>query len=83
MNVWMLAAAALLFGLIPLGWVIMRRPPIDGLAALELASPIVVAILLLLCEVVSRPEFADLAMALAILSLGGGLVFVRFLERWV
>jgi multisubunit Na+/H+ antiporter MnhF subunit len=82
-NGWLAAATALLFALPPLGWVIWRHPPIDGLAAMELASPIVVTILLLLCEGVSRPEFADLALALAILSFGGGLVFARFLERWV
>ena len=40
-------------------------------------------VLLLLCEGVSRPEFADLALALSILSFGGGLVYARFLERWV
>ena len=83
MNGWLAAATALLFALPPLGWVIWRCTPIDGLAALELSTPIVVGILLLLCEGVSRPEFADLALALSILSFGGGLVYARFLERWV
>ncbi len=83
MNVWLAAATALFCSLVPLMWVVGRRAPIDGLAALELASPIVGAALILLCEGVSRPEFADLALALTIMSFGGSLVFARFLERWV
>lgn len=83
MNGWLAAATALLFALPPLGWVVWRRAPIDGLAALELASAIVTGCLLLLCEGVSRPEFSDLALALAVLSFGGSLVYARFLERWV
>jgi multicomponent Na+:H+ antiporter subunit F len=82
-NGWLAAATALLFALPPLGWVVWAKAPIDGLAALELAAPIVTGCLLLLCEGVSRPEFADLALALAILSFGGSLVYARFLERWV
>ena len=42
MNGWMAAAVALLCGLPGRGWVIWKHPPIDGLAALELASSIVV-----------------------------------------
>ena len=83
MNLWLAAATALLCSLAPLFWVIARGAPIDGLAAVELMSPIVVSTLLLLCEGVGRPEFADLALALAIMSFGGSLVYARFLERWV
>jgi multicomponent Na+:H+ antiporter subunit F len=82
-NGWLYAASALTLGLAPLIWLIWKQPPIDGLAAFQLASSIVTGILVLLCEGVSRPEFADLALALPLLSLGGSLVFARFLERWV
>ena len=83
MNLWLAAATALLCSLAPLIWVIAHEAPIDGLAAVELMSPIVASILLLLCEGVSRPEYADLALALAIMSFGGSLVYARFLERWL
>ena len=39
--------------------------------------------LLLLAEGFGRAPFTDLAVALALLSFGGGLVFARFLERWM
>ncbi|MEA2508926.1 MAG: multicomponent Na+:H+ antiporter subunit [Actinomycetota bacterium] len=55
----------------------------DRLVGLELASVIVCLILLLLAQGLHRPPFFDLALALALLSFAGGLVFARFLERWV
>jgi multisubunit Na+/H+ antiporter MnhF subunit len=39
--------------------------------------------LLLLAEGYHRAPFFDLALVLALLSLAGGLVFARMLERWV
>ncbi|HLG69734.1 MAG TPA: monovalent cation/H+ antiporter complex subunit F [Chloroflexota bacterium] len=83
MNGFLTAATALLCGLVPLGWLIWKSSPIDGLVAFELASVMAVSILLLLCQGVQQSSFADLALALALLSFGGGLVFARFLERWV
>jgi multisubunit Na+/H+ antiporter MnhF subunit len=37
----------------------------------------------LLAEGLHRSGVFDLALVLALLSFGGGLVFARFLERWV
>jgi multisubunit Na+/H+ antiporter MnhF subunit len=75
--------AALLLGLLPCGWIIWKQPAIDGLVAFELASTLTAAALLLMCEAFSQPAMADLALALVIMSFGGGLVYARFLERWV
>lgn len=83
MNEFFAAAIALLVALLPCGWVIWKEPAIDGLVGLELASTAVAAILLLLSEALQQPTVADLALALVILSLGGSLVYARFLERWV
>jgi multisubunit Na+/H+ antiporter MnhF subunit len=44
---------------------------------------IVPLILLLIAEAMGREPFADLGLALALLSFGGGLAFARFLERWM
>ena len=83
MNVWLIAALALILGLVPCGVVVFREPPMDRLVALELASVISSLVLLLLAQGFHRPPFFDLALALALLSFAGGLVFARFFERWV
>jgi multisubunit Na+/H+ antiporter MnhF subunit len=51
--------------------------------ALELGGVVVILLMLLLAEAYGDPAFADLAVVLAMLGLGSGLVFVRFLERWI
>jgi multisubunit Na+/H+ antiporter MnhF subunit len=55
----------------------------DRLVGLELASVIVCLVLLLIAQGIHRPPFFDLALAAALLSFAGGLVFARFFERWV
>lgn len=83
MNVWLIAAAALMFGLIPCGIVVFTRGAMDRLVGLEMAGLIETFILLCLAQGFNNPNFYDLAVALALLSFGGGLVFARFLERWL
>lgn len=83
MNVWLVAALALILGLVPCGVVAFRDAPMDRLVALELASVIASLLLLLLAQGFHRPPFFDLALALPLLSFAGGLVFARFFERWV
>lgn len=80
---WLLAAAALMLGLIPLGTVALRGAPGDRLVGLEMAAVLVTLILLALAEGEKRPAYYDEALALALLVFGGGLVFARFLERWL
>jgi len=38
---------------------------------------------MLLAHGFQRFPFYDIALAAALLSFGGGLVFIRFLERWL
>ena len=38
---------------------------------------------LLLAQAYDRAIYFDLALALALLSFAGGMVFARFLERWI
>ena len=83
MTLWVAPCVALLVSLVPLGVVIMRRSPLEGLVALELASVLNTLILMLLAEAFHRPGFEDLALALALLALAGGLVFARLVERWI
>ncbi len=83
MNIWLAAAAAMMICLIPCGIVCFRGQPIDRVVALEATSTICVLILMLLAEGFGRLPFFDLALTLALLSFAGGLVFARFLERWL
>jgi len=78
-NVWSAGAAALLVGLVPLGFMLVRSPLRDALVALELAGTIVVLALVLLAEAFSRPSYFVLPLTLVPLSVVGGLLFARFL----
>ncbi len=83
MNAWLVAATVLLVGLVPCGAVIVRGRIVEALVGLQMAGILQTVVLLLLAEGYHRPAFFDLALVLALLSLAGGLVFARMLERWV
>jgi multicomponent Na+:H+ antiporter subunit F len=82
-NEFTVAALALLAGLVPCGVVCLRGGPVDRLIGLELAGTVDTLVLLLLAQAYDRAIYFDLALALALLSFAGGLVFARFLERWI
>ena len=84
MNAWLIAATALMVGLLPVP--VGLRPPADRSTLswrCELASTITTLILLLIAQGTHRQPFFDLALVSAVLSFAGGLAFARFLERWV
>ena len=81
MNVWLWTAAVLAVPLAGLAIAAARRPPLEGVVALEVAGVDATLILLLLAEGTRRQPFADLAIVLAVMSFAGGIAFVRFLER--
>ena len=85
MNVWLIATSVLLLSLLPCGLVCFGTDstPIDRLISFELASGIDTILFLLLAQGFDRDVYFDLALALALLSLAGGLVFSHFMERWV
>jgi multisubunit Na+/H+ antiporter MnhF subunit len=83
MNAFTIAATALLAGFVPLGWVALRSRPIDGVVALELAGTVLVLVLLCLAEGFHRSFEYTLPIVAAVMSWIGGLVFVRFLGRWL
>jgi multicomponent Na+:H+ antiporter subunit F len=83
MNGWLIAAGAMLVCLIPCGIPCLRGDIADRLVALAATGLIAALILLLAAEGFHRQPFTDLALALALLSFSGGLVFARFLERWM
>jgi multisubunit Na+/H+ antiporter MnhF subunit len=83
MNYWLWAAFVLLLALVPCIYVCTFGALEDRLVALEFASSVVVIEMVLICEGFHRPSFFDLPLTLAFLSFGGGMVFARFLQRWL
>jgi multicomponent Na+:H+ antiporter subunit F len=83
MNAWLIGATVLLLGLVPCAVVMLRGSIVEALVGLQMAGILQTVVLLLLAEGYHRPPFFDLALVLALLSLAGGLVFARMLERWV
>jgi multicomponent Na+:H+ antiporter subunit F len=83
LNSFVIAAIAMLVALIPCGVVVAAGRLMDALVAYEAISAVVVIILVLLAEGFRRPGEFELPVLLAMLLFGSGLVFVRFLERWL
>ncbi|HEX6854078.1 MAG TPA: monovalent cation/H+ antiporter complex subunit F [Streptosporangiaceae bacterium] len=82
MTSFVIAAMAMLVALVPLGVVLCRAEVMSAVVAYEAIGSVAVLVLMLLAEGFRRPGEFELAILLAVLLLGGGLVFVRFLERW-
>jgi len=82
-NLWLAAAFVMVLALLPCGIVCFKGGTIGRLVGLEMADTICVLLLILLAEGFHRLPFYDLAVGLALLAFGGGLVFVRFLERYL
>ena len=83
MNLWLLAAAGMMLSLVPCIITCLRAEPIERLVGLEMAGVVTTLLLVLLSQGFHRIPFYDLALTLALLSFGSGLVFARFLERWL
>jgi len=83
MNVWLIASGVLLLALLPCGIAAFRGSPMERLLGLEMAGIVEVMFLVTFALAIHRENFVDLALAMALLTFGGGLVFARFLERWL
>jgi multicomponent Na+:H+ antiporter subunit F len=82
-NLWLLAAAGMMLSLVPCIITCLRGKPMERLVGLEMAGVVTTLLLALLSQGFHRIPFYDLALTLALLSFGSGLVFARFLERWL
>ena len=78
MNEWLWAAAVLTAALAALAGVAVRRPLLEGLVALEVASATGTLVLLLIAEGTHRQPFGDLALVLGVVSFAGAIAFLRF-----
>lgn len=83
MNAFVVAAVAMLLGAIPCLIVVWRGSAMEALVGYETVSSIIVMVLLLLAVGFNRFGELEFPILLALLLFGGGLVFVRALERWL
>lgn len=81
MNLWDMAGAAVCLGYLPCAWMSLRGPAERRLVGVEMTGLLTTIVLVLFTVGFGRLPFIDLAVALAILSFGSGLVFARFLEK--
>jgi multicomponent Na+:H+ antiporter subunit F len=81
MNIWELAAEVMIFSLVPLAWTAMRGDPTHRLVSFFMTGVVVTLMMMLLTMSFNRMPMMDLAMTLALMSFGGGIVFARFVER--
>lgn len=81
MNVWELASEVTMFSLLPLAWMTMSGDARNRLAAFYMAGVVVTLLLMMLTMAFNRMPMMDLAITLALMSFGGGVVFTRFFAR--
>jgi multisubunit Na+/H+ antiporter MnhF subunit len=83
MTAFVIAAVVMLASLVPAGVTLIRGELADAVVGYEFISTVVVLIFALLAEGFGRPGLFEFPVILAVLLFGGGLVFVRALERWL
>ena len=76
-----IAAAAMAVALLPCLVVLVRGDVMAAVVAYEVISSVAIIVLVLLAEGFRRSGEFELPVLVAVLLLGSGLVFVRFLER--
>ena len=77
------AAVAMLICIIPAGIVLARGDLPEAVVAYQFITAVVVMVLALLAQAFQRSSLFELPVLLALLMFGGGLVFVRLVERWL
>jgi multisubunit Na+/H+ antiporter MnhF subunit len=77
------AAVAMLACLVPAGVVVVRGSQAEAVVGYEFITGVAVMVFALLAEGFKRPSLFEFPVLLAVLLYGGGLVFVRVLERWL
>ncbi len=83
MNPWMLASIVLLSCAIPCGITCFKDGPVERLIGLEMMGIVATMFLLVMSEALGNPNFYDIGLTMSLLAFGGGIVFTRFLERWL
>jgi multisubunit Na+/H+ antiporter MnhF subunit len=83
MTAFLIAAIVMLAAMVPAGVTLVRGELADAVVGYQFISTVTVLVLALLAEGFGRPGLFEFPVLLAVLLFGGGLVFVRGLERWL
>lgn len=83
LNAWLFAADAMLVLTICALVGLIGGTSVRRLVALQLVTFFAAVAMMLYAFAFARPDFADLGLALALLSFGGSLAFAHVLERWL
>lgn len=83
MNVWLLASAALLLGLLPCVLLAVRGNVVDRIVALQLGGVLTVLALLTFEQGEQRQSFFDVSLALAVLTFPSSLLVAQVFRRWL
>ena len=83
MNAWFVAAAALLLATLPPIVVLVRADTMSRLVAFEVISVLIALVLVTLGQAYDRQIYADLGLVLSVLSIVTGVLYARFVERWL
>lgn len=81
MNAYVVAAIGMVVAAVPCLLVVWRGTVIEAVVGYEAIGAITIMVLILLAEGFGRSGEFELPVLLAVLILGSGLVFVRFVER--
>jgi multisubunit Na+/H+ antiporter MnhF subunit len=82
-SAFVIAAIVMLASMVPAGVTLARGELADAVVGYEFISTVTVLVLALLAEGFGRPGLFEFPVLVAVLLFGGGLVFVRALERWL
>ncbi|MGB8987931.1 MAG: monovalent cation/H+ antiporter complex subunit F [Candidatus Sulfotelmatobacter sp.] len=81
MNIWELSAQVMMFALAPLLWTAMRGDARHRLVSFYMVGTVITLLMMLLTIAFDRMPMMDLAIAMALMSFGGGIVFAHFFAR--
>ncbi len=81
MKMWLIAGCLVSACLLLCASMSLRGSPERRLVGMEMAGILIVLAMVLFTVGFGRPLLIDMALALAIMSFGGSLVYVRFLEK--
>jgi multicomponent Na+:H+ antiporter subunit F len=82
-NLWLWASVGMLMCVVPCGIASFRGSAIERLLGLEMMGVVATMFLLVMAEAMGNANFYDLGLTMALLAFGGGVVYTRFLERWL
>jgi multisubunit Na+/H+ antiporter MnhF subunit len=80
-NAWLVAAFVIVVALLPLGLAVLRRPAVEGLAALQVGGTGTAVALVLLAMGLHRQLFVDLGLVAGVTGFAGTMAFAAVLGR--